>query len=416
MNQEFSIRSSLKLDASEAMAVWNKFQSDANKLKTIDIKVKVSGLDGITKEMSNLLELVNKVNSAQSKMGGSRIRSGNTSANSSEMKKQLETLQKYKDTYRAIEKLRQQKSKGVNDSSLASIDRQITTLTSKLTTLQSKMSEATNGKRMNFVDSQEISSLVRAEKSLTDLSNKAEKLQYSFKGIEFKNVDSGRLEGDITSIVGRIQELQAEARQGVDINLKMGDALNDINRLSSEMKNLKELDSIRGDFANLEGSIQSALGVEAVERFRSELEQLEGSVMQTDGSFDRLAGSIRGSLGNASNDIRRVNGEMRNNSRFMSDFRGSFTQYTLGNVVADGIIKSIRGITTAFLEIDKGMTNINKVSDPLEVNSKEKLDAIRKNAIQTAKEVGKSSSEVMNAVADTLQAGIGITYIVPFVW
>lgn len=406
MANEFKISSKIDLNASEATTVWNKFKSDAEKLKNIDIKVKVQGLEGITKEMTNLLELVNKVNSAQAKMNTKSISSN---ANNSELKKQAEYLQKYKDTYRTIEKLKQQQSKGINDSSFGRIGKEIDSLTKDLTKYKSLMNDTTKLKIKPFEDIQSNSALVKMEKSITDVANKAEKLQTSFKGIDFKNVDTGQFTSSMDKALQKVEELQSKSTKGIDIHIELNNAINELNKLENQMKQLKELDSIKGSFENIESSIKDSFGVEVIERFRLEIEQLQSSVMQTDGTFDRLASGMRSSLSTASSDMRRMNTELRSSSRFMSDFTGSFASYTLGNVVGDGIVRGIRGVKDAFLDMDKAMTNVKKVADPIDINTTGKLDNIRQTAITTAKDVGQSSADVMNAMADTLQAGIGIT-------
>lgn len=404
MANPFKISSKIDLNAQEATTVWNKFKSDAEKLKTIDIKIKVQGLEGITKDMTNLLELVNKVNSAQAKIGKKVISS---EVNSSELKKQAELLNKYKDTYKTIEKLKQQKSKGVSDSSLNRINKDIDSLTNKLKTFKSSMNDSTLGKVKLFEESQANSQLVKLSKSITDIENKANKLQKSFNSIDFKNVDTGKLDSDISKVLLHIEELQSKSKQDINIDVDLNNALNELNKLETQIKQLKELDSIKSTFSNLESGMRDALSTEYVEKLRGEIQQLESVVMQVDGAFDRLASGAKSSLSNASSDIKRINSELQTSNKFMGDFTGSFASYTLGNVVGDGIVQGIRGIKDAYLEMDSAITNIKKVADPNDINTTAKLDNIRQAAIATAKDVGQSSSEVMNAIADTLQAGIG---------
>lgn len=400
----FKISSKIELNAQEATDVWNKFKSDTEKLKNIDIKVKIQGLEGITKDVINLLELVNKVNVAQSKLGKKTISS---ETSNSELKKQTELLNKYKDTYRTIEKLKQQKSRGVNDSSLSRINKDIDSLTNKLKTFKSSMNNFTLGKVELFEESRVNSQLVRLSKLITNIENKADKLQKSFNSIEFKSVDTSKLDNEISKILIHIEELQSKAKQDIDIDIHLNDALNELNKLEIQIKQLKELDSIKSVFNNLENGMRDALSTEYVEKLKGEIYQLESAVMQVDGSFDRLASGTKSSLSNASSDIKRINSELQTSNRFMGDFTSSFASYTLGNVIGDGIVQSIRGIKDAYIEMDQSITNIKKVANPNDINTNEKLNSIRQTAIETAKDVGQSSAEVMNAIADTLQAGVG---------
>ena len=57
--------------------------------------------------------------------------------------------------------------------------------------------------------------------------------------------------------------------------------------------------------------------------------------------------------------------------------------------------------------MDAAMSNLKKVADFSDVNTSEKLESLRSQAIAVAKDVGMSSSDVINAIADTLQAGVG---------
>ena len=53
------------------------------------------------------------------------------------------------------------------------------------------------------------------------------------------------------------------------------------------------------------------------------------------------------------------------------------------------------------------MREIKKVAQPSDIDTKSELNAIRKEAIGIAKDVGMASSDVQNAIGSALQAGIG---------
>ena len=59
------------------------------------------------------------------------------------------------------------------------------------------------------------------------------------------------------------------------------------------------------------------------------------------------------------------------------------------------------------LELDSSMTDLKKVAEPTDIDSTSELDRIREKAIQTAKDVGMSASQVQESIASSLQAGIG---------
>ena len=57
--------------------------------------------------------------------------------------------------------------------------------------------------------------------------------------------------------------------------------------------------------------------------------------------------------------------------------------------------------------MDSAMANLKKVADFSDINTSDKLEGIQSQAISVAKEVGAASTDVINAIADTLQAGVG---------
>ena len=92
---------------------------------------------------------------------------------------------------------------------------------------------------------------------------------------------------------------------------------------------------------------------------------------------------------------------------FFNDIGDSLKTFTLGEIIGDVITDSLYQTWDIIKEMDAAMSNLKKVADVSDVNTDDKLDSIRSQAIDVAKEVGMASSDVINAIADTLQAGIG---------
>lgn len=448
--QPFKIKSSIELDSREATEKLQKFKNIAKEMKTIDIQLNIKNLDSTFKQINDIYQKMSKMNQSfvneqikldtfkqkerikiesarqkeRMKLESKRqkeqmkLEYANLKEQQKLQKKALKEsikprnddeqsllIAKYKDTYNTISKLQQQLSKGVGNGSFNSITSEITKLENNLNSLYNKIDS--KGKLELFEFKQGNSATVKLEKSLAKIETKAEGLKKSLNSIDFKNVNTGRLSNDLNNVISRIEELQTKARRNVDVNIDLNNAINDLNRLEGEMKNLQELNSIKGAFANMESSLKDAFGTEYVEKLRNEIEQLESSVLNLDGAFDRSANSARNMLSTASSNMARFNSQVDRSSRFMNDFAGSFGAYTLGNIAGDGIIRTINGIVDSYKDLDDAMTNIKKVADGNDINSIDKLDNIRNVAIQTSKEVGKSSADVMNAIADTVQSGIG---------
>ena len=354
VTNEFKIKSVIDLDSDKALAVMREFKSDAEKLKDIKLNFKVEGLDKVEGKMKELIALAEKLQRIQRDAGVNK----NSNSSLKQTKEELEALNKYKDTYRTIQKLKQQQSKGINNESFARTQKEIDRLKASMDGFKASIQSVNGlGRLQLFDDAQENSALARMEGSINKLSEKAEKLKANFNSIEFKHVDIGNIESDINRVIAEVERLQDDAQSGVDLNMDIGRALNELNQLNER--------------------------------------------------FDRLRRVEIDGLRNAERDARRLNSELSRSSHFMDEFKGSFASYTLGDIAGDFIVDGIRGIVSAFGELDKGMTNIKKVANPSEVDSKKEFKDIQTGAIQTAKLVGRSSADVMNAISSTLQAGIG---------
>jgi hypothetical protein len=401
LSKEFEIVSRIDLDTKEATQRWQTFKNEAKELEKIDIKIKIDNIDKVKSSLKELLDLSNKISKAQNQGKSTKVNDNN-------LKQQKENLEKYKSTYQTIQKLQQQLSKTTNKNSTDRLISDIDRLKSKLESLKGGITNS-DLKLELFNFKQSNMELSNFERSLSGISSKAEKLKYDFNSIEFKNVDTSKVESEIADVVSKLEQLKILGREGIDVSVDLNNAVGEIERLKSVLSNFKELDRIKSDFSSLEGKISESLGAESVGKLRGELSQLESSVMQVDGTFSRLSSGVKGSLSEAQSSISKMNTELQSSSRFADDFAGSFYAFTLGNVVGDAIVNSIRGIKDAYLEIDAAMTNVKKVASDVETNSVEKLDSIKNKSVEIAKSVGQSSADVLNAIADTVQAGVAKT-------
>lgn len=259
----------------------------------------------------------------------------------------------------------------------------------------------------------ELSREINLDNTFNNLEDKFNSLKVSLNSINFKNVDTSSIDNRIVEITERIEELQRVAREDIDFELNTRETVSELNDLKNQINNLKELDKIKGEFSQLEEQLRSTFGNDYVDDLSRELLELENNVLNVDGTFSRLGSSIRDSLSQARNDLRSFQNELSstnnsNRNSFLEDFYDStFASVTAGEVVGEAITNIVSDVKDAYIEMDAAMTNIKKVADENEINSVEKLENIKNTAIDVAKEVGKSSSDVMNAISDTIQAGIG---------
>lgn len=307
------------------------------------------------------------------------------------------------------------------ENSAKSVDGTFTAMSSSI---KDALKEAKNSIKIEVKNIEnELKESLKVDKTINNFEEQFKKLEKSFNSINFKNVDTSDIVNKIKELSEHIDNLKKTSNDKIDVEVDINKALSEVKELKDVIKNLKDFDKLKGIFDEIGDSVKNTLGKDYVSKLESQLNELEGTVYKVDGSFERLSSSMKDSFSEAISDIKLVQNEMKQaskitedfgnvarssiNNGFIDNFKSSFTAYTLGDIAGDTVINTIRGITDAYIEMDAAITNIKKVADENDINSVDKLENIKNTAIDVAKEVGKSSSEVMNAIADTLQAGIG---------
>lgn len=307
------------------------------------------------------------------------------------------------------------------ENSVKSVDGTFTAMSSVVKNTLKETKNAIKVEAKNIEN--ELKESLKVDKAIGNFEEQFKKLEKSFNSINFKNVDTSDIVNKIKELSEHIDYLKKTSNDEIDIEVDIKKALSEVKELKDVIKNLKDFDKLKGIFNDIGDSVKNTLGNNYVSKLESQLNELEGTVYKVDGSFERLSSSMKDSFSEAISDIKLVQNEMKQaskitedfgnvarssiNNGFIDNFKSSFTAYTLGDIAGDTVINTIRGITDAYIEMDAAITNIKKVADENEINSVEKLENIKNTAIDVAKEVGKSSSDVMNAIADTIQAGIG---------
>ena len=239
---------------------------------------------------------------------------------------------------------------------------------------------------------EKISKLGKSAYANSDLVNSAESMITSLRGTlnkGFDNLDSKEL----SKILVKIEELKQKAK---DIDLDI--------RLSKDSEKIETF--IRGVTDRLEVLQSTANGVD-ISHITKQFREL-------------TAGSDRNTtvMKSITNDLRNLEADLRSTGKaashvglnfrgFFDELGGSLRTFTLGDIIGDIITDALYQVGTVIKEMDAAMSNLKKVADDNDINSSEKLNNIRSQAIDVAKEVGMASSDVINAIADTLQAGVG---------
>ncbi|MCC0645490.1 phage tail tape measure protein [Clostridioides sp. ZZV14-6150] len=222
---------------------------------------------------------------------------------------------------------------------------------------------------------------------LSGLLSQAEKL----KSLDLKNLTGDELKkaiADLENLELKLKEVQSAA----NVSKTKSEFQFNFDKAISDLKRLKQSALELG---------QSTSGIEKLEK---ELMQLAN--LPLDQKVSKLE-QIQRAINNMNKSTTALSSSGKGMNKFFNDFTRSFSYFTLGNMAAMQLQNAIRGVVSTYKELDKTMTDLKKVADPVDINSVQKLDEIRSKANQTAKEVGMTTSQVQESIAASLQAGIG---------
>lgn len=305
---------------------------------------------------------------------------------------QSNLVSQYKDITAEVTKLQKQLDKGLDMASAERTSAQLDQLKNKLKEIYSSLNESSK-KDIDLFNSK------KALQDLTEYNTKVNKVvSETNKALSElgKAKGSGYTNTRIADLKSEVRELQELCSRSNEINIDTGQAMARLQEITQEAKNLTKI-------ADLEGKFDPSI----LKEYNSDIERLVSSAKNLDTNFTGAFKGLETSLSGSQKEFNALNREISNGKKTMDDFLSSLSAYTLGDILADGITDALRGIKDIFMEIDKGMANVKKVADPSDIDSIKELNNIKDSAINIAKDVGMASGEVMNAIADTLQAGVG---------
>lgn len=232
--------------------------------------------------------------------------------------------------------------------------------------------------KSGFVD---MSELEKVKSALLEVSN-----IHVWDNID--NLDLSQSRGEIDRILDSLKQIDDVRLEGLN-NAK-------VENFTSKMTS--DLDALETKFKELGRS------TEGIDRLRAELQGLDSVAPdRLPSTFQRM----RQEVSQLNGEIRQTSASTRGMSGFLGDISDSMRTFTLGNMIGDGIVTSIRAVTRSFLEMDSAMTNVKKVAQNADIDSNLELDNIKGQAIDIAKEVGMASTDVINGISASLQAGMG---------
>ena len=271
----------------------------------------------------------------------------------------------------------------------------------------------------------------KVNKEINSVINDINKFQSSMKNLD-KIVDFGNLSGDVgkglaeefNSIMNKIDEVrsklknmeltpdidlteitkakdelkdlenQADQLKKVSIMLKCSDSISELDKLESRMKEIGRsadgIDELRNKFLTLGSGIKE--GTADIEGAVKELKNLTNQADKFGKSFER---SLSGGGGNFGSKIQ----------GFFQDIKQSFSQFTIGELMADAIQQGVYSIKDVVMELDSALADFARVApDDFTVNSAN-LEKVASTAKQIAIDVGQSTSDVITGMSTALQAG-----------
>ena len=412
---EFKIKVSVELDSSDLESKLNTLGKD----QKIKLDIDSSGLDKIENQLKGLkksfqdafkidsktLSDLNKLTNAQEKL--TKHQNKQSLANQKGEMKNL--VNEYKDFANAYSKLQKQMNSGkLGEDSIKRTATQMTELKNNMSQLYDKM-DLNSKRQIDLFNTKQMNKgIVDMNSAMNKIESQATSLGTKLNSISFDHIDTSKIE----NIQSELKQIQDIAKQDIQLDLNVGDILSDLNRLSSEIKNLEKVENLASSFDKISGSIKDAGG--DVEKFANSIKELEDSVGKRDGSFEKSFKNINDELKDMQSTVKKMSSDTKGKGLLGSilgskdDFLGNFTSFTLAEVAGDFISDGIRQMASAWkdtvVETDAAMTDLRKVYDKNLTG--DALKGYLNSVTEVAKGTGKSSVDVIQGTAKAVQSGI----------
>ena len=223
-------------------------------------------------------------------------------------------------------------------------------------------------------------------------------LETRYKGLQnlIKNFDMSKLNGsELSNLNGKLSEIETKFKQVKNAaeQTKLEDkfkfdcskAINELEQLRNAYKSIGKdssgIDSMISDFERLQSSVKSVdLG-----HLRNEYRQLTSQM------------SSMGKVVNTSGGVLRRN---------FSDFKGSLSAFTLGNLAGDAIASQLYQVKDSIIELDNAFRDVQKVAPDSFKGTAQELESLRQSCNEAANSVATSTTDMLQSVASAFQLGI----------
>lgn len=401
--QEFSIKSKVDLSTKEAEKKIKNIQDKFNN-KPLEIELKIKNSNGMTAMFKQLEDLQKKANSS---LNNELLADYKARLKEETKLKQAEVKQRHKLELNEQKNLHKQEQMQLKAQLEQNTKLKQTALKedSKIKIAELK---ANAGKEEGLIEEQHKKELALYKDKISTISKLEAQLTKGVDAISYQN------------IVSEMSRLNDEAET---LRLTLGDLeVFDAKQLNKSIVNTsRAMTTLRGDIEStvtaFNGMDFKTIDASIINDVRTQLEKLQDKAKQ-----DIALGIDTGDVMNRLKDVQklikdlentekinlRVDTEgLRQSTKFLDDFKSSFAAFTLGDIAGDLVVDGIRETARAFLDLDKAIVNVKKVADATDLDSALELDSLQEKAIGVAKNVGMSVSDVMNATASSIQAGLG---------
>lgn len=260
------------------------------------------------------------------------------------------TVSQYKDLANTVTKLQKQLNKGgLGEESIKRTKEQINKLKADMESLFNKMSSSQK-------KSLELFNFKNANKDIVDLNNNLNKIDTQINNVENKasniNMDflSESSKDELEKILRKIEEIKTEAREDIKLEIETGEALTRLKDVNDEINKLQK--------------------------------EANKNAREYSKTISKQTGGLKG---------------------FWEDYKGEVFAHSIGDILGDFTVDSLRSAISVVMDLDAAFTDLRKVSDvPIDGAL---YESIKSQAIETAKEVGMSSAEVVQSIATATQMG-----------
>lgn len=397
--EEFQIKTEVKLETDQAEREYQDFIK--NKKDKIEIPVDIDAkIENLGKEIdSSLKRLSNKLNN-NLKISNNTIQ---------DIVKLDTVLKSLKDSINAMD------SKNIKIFNVEGFDAKL--LDDNINNIENYVKKVEDGykklndakQKFNETSKTKTEPQIDMSKSLNQLErfqNKLDGLKYNFNKFDINVVGIENIK-KIENEIDRIAD-KARARGSQGLKIETPEMQKEIQNLREQEKLIRKIQTLYSNFQVKKIELGDLIDKSSIDQIENVFRDAFNSISNMkDLKLDFNADALTNAMKNVNREVGKAKDEFLGVRQIANDFKSELASFTIGDMLGDAVTDFARSVGQSYMELDRSMREIKKVAEPDDIDSVGKLNNIRKEAIGIAKDVGMASSEVQNAIASALQAGMG---------